>query len=568
MHSPSHRPCTALRPLVAASLLACMFAAGVQAQTPPDAGSLLRESRQQPTPPPVLPEVQVPRLLRDTGVRARVKLFEISGATRIDNAALQSRLADLVGQELGFTQMQAAADRIAALYRERRLHATTVLPEQTLADGVLRIVVVEGRLGKVKFENTAPAERRVPLALAERMLQQGQTVGEIIDMQALERATLLANELPGLRVSVLLAAGTGPGETDIIVKLDARPLLTGAVLLDNQDPRATGASKAGVALSLASPLGFGDELQLAATVNTGKRYVRAAYGVPLGATGLRAAVNASTMQYRLVGDFKASGGAGSANTAGVSLMAPLLRSAQRNLALRAVYDRKHLQNDSSAGPLSNKTDSSLTLALSGDSTDALGGGGALSGGVQLTAGRLDLSGNAADLAADAAGLRHDGSFSKLTANMGRLQRLTDNGNLWLQMSGQYAGNNLDSGQKFSLGGASGVRAYPALEGSGDSGWLATVEYRHRLGDALQLAVLYDHGQVTRDRNPLPGSPTPNRYTLKGAGVGLDWQIRGGTTLRAVIANRIGNNPAASPNGRDSDGTKRRPQIWLSATLPF
>jgi len=568
MHSPSHRRCTALHPLVATSLLACMFAAGVQAQTPPDAGALLRESRQQPTPPPALPEVQVPRLMRETGVKARVQVFEISGATRIDTASLQARLADLVGQELGFAQMQAAADRIAALYRERGLHATALLPEQTLADGVLRIVVVEGRLGKMKFEKTVPAERRVPLALAERMLQQGQTVGEIIDMQALERATLLANELPGLRVSVLLAAGSEPGETDIIVKIDVRPLLTGAVLLDNQDARATGAAKAGVALSLASPLGFGDELQLAATVNTGKRYVRAAFGVPLGATGLRAALNASTMHYRLVGDFKASGGEGSANTAGVSLVAPLLRSAQRNLALSAVYERKHLQNDSSVGPLSDKTDSSLTLALSGDSTDALGGGGALLGGVQLIAGRLDLSGNAADLAADAAGLRHDGSFSKITANLGRLQRLTDNGNLWLQLSGQYAGNNLDSGQKFSLGGASGVRAYPSLEGSGDNGWLATVEYRHRLGDTLQLAVFYDHGQVTRERNPLPSSPTPNRYTLKGAGVGVDWQISGGATLRAVIANRIGNNPAAGPNGRDSDGTKRRPQVWLSATLPF
>ena len=568
MPSPSHRGQCALNPLVAASLLACLCTAHGQTQTPPDAGALLRESRQQAVPPPALPQVQAPRLLRDTGVKVRVQRFEITGASRIDNAALQSRLADLVGQELGFAQMQAAADRIAALYRERGLHATALLPEQTLADGVLRIVVVEGRLGKVRVESTVPASRRVPQALAERMLRQGQTAGEIIDTQALERATLLANELPGLRVSVLLAAGTAPGETDIIAKIDPRPLLTGAVLLDNHDARATGAAKAGVAVSWASPLGLGDELQLAATANTGKRYVRAVYGVPLGATGLRAALNVSSMTYRLVGDFKASGGEGSADTAGVSLLAPLLRSAERNLVLSAAYDRKHLQNGSSAGPLSDKTDGSVTLGMSGDSTDALGGGGALVGSAQLTAGRLDLSGNAADLAADAAGLRHNGSFSKLNANLGRLQRLTGNGNLWLQLAGQVARRNLDSGQKFSLGGASGVRAYPSLEGSGDNGWLATVEYRHRLGDALQLTAFYDHGEVTRERNPLPSSPAPNRYALKGVGVGADWQLSGGPLLRAVLASRISNNPAAGPNGRDSDGTKRRPQVWLAATMPF
>lgn len=550
----------------AASLLTCLAAA--HAQTPPDAGSLLRESRQQATPLPQLPEIQAPRLLRDTGIKVRVSRFEIVGASRFDDSTLQARLSDLVGTELGFAQMQAAADRLAALYRENGLHAAAVLPEQTLTNGVVRIVVIEGRLGVIKLESSVPVGRKLPLALVDRMLQAGQEAGKVINTQALERATLLANELPGVRVSVILTAGAQPGETDIVAKVDVRPLLTGAGTLDNHDARATGAAKVGVSLLMASPLGFGDEAQLLANASEGKQYLRAAYSVPLGATGLRMAANLSTMRYRLVGEFEASGGEGRANTAGLTLAYPLLRGVERNVYASASFDHQRLRNDSTAGNLSDKTADSLTLGLNGDSADQLGGGGALIGGVQLVVGRLDLGGNSADLAADAAGPRRNGSFNKLAANLGRLQRLSAEGSLWLSVGGQYAAKNLDSGQKFSLGGANGVRAYPSLEGSGDHGLLATVEYRHRLADTVQLNLFYDHGQVTRDRDPLPLAAEPRRYALKGAGVALDWQVAGVATLRAIAASRIGNNPAAALNGRDSDGTKRRPQLWLSATLPF
>ena len=556
--------------LCAASLLTCLAAAHAQTppQTPPDAGALLRESRQQPTPPPQLPEVQAPRLLRDTGIKVQVRRFDIVGASRFDNAVLQARLTDLVGMELGFAQLQAAADRIAALYRDMGLHAAAVLPEQTLTDGVVRIIVIEGRLGVIKLESSVPAGRKLPLALVERMLQTGQVVGKVINTQALERATLLANELPGVRVSVILTAGAQTGETDIVAKLDARPLLAGAGTLDNQDARATGSAKIGLALSIASPLGFGDDAQLLANASEGKHYLRAAFSLPLGADGLRIAANVSTMRYRLVGEFKASGGEGRANTAGLALTYPLLRGVERNLYTSAVFDHQSLRNDSTAGNLSDKTADSLTLGLNGDSADQLGSGGVFIGGVQIGTGRINLDGNAADLAADAAGPRRNGSFSKFSANLGRLQRLSADGSLWLSASGQYAGKNLDSGQKFSLGGANGVRAYPSLEGSGDHGWLATVEYRYRLADTLQLNLFYDHGQVTRDRDPLPPAAGPLRYALKGAGVGLDWQVAGVGTLRALAASRIGSNPSAGLDGRDSDGSKRRPQLWLSASAPF
>ena len=557
-------------PLLNSLVMACLLAMAslAQAQTAPDAGSLLRDSRQQPPQIPQLPKITEPKLLSDSGIKVTVRRFEVSGSTRFDNAQLAARLADLVGQDLGFAQLQAAADRLAALYRDNGLHATALLPEQTLTDGLVRIVIVEGRFGELKMDNATPVTRRQPTALLQRMLEAGQTAGEVIDTRALERAALIANELPGLRVSTILASGARPGESDVIAKVDERPLLAGAVTLDNHDARASGSTRLGVTATLGNPFGFGDDFQGGASANEGKAYLRAAYGLPLGASGLRVAVNASAMRYKLVGEFESSGGKGSANTAGAVVSYPLLRSVAANLSTTATVDHQQLKSDSIAGRLSDKLVDTLTLGVNGDSTDALGGGGALLAGVQVSSGRLDLAGNAADLAADQAGSARNGRFMKLNANIGRLQRLTDSGNLWFSVSGQYADKNLDSSQKLSLGGASGVRAYPSLEGSGDHGWLATVEYRHHLNDAVQFTAFYDHGQVTREHAPLATAARPNTFALKGAGVGMEWQIAQFASVRAVVANRIGSNPAAGPGGNDSDGTKRRPQVWLSASLAF
>lgn len=547
-------------------ILACTTTA--RAQTAPDAGSLLRQSEQKAPQLPTLPTLEAPRLLSDTGVKISVKRFEVEGSTRFSPERFAALLADLVGKELGFAQMQAAADRVAALYRTQGLHATAILPEQTLEDGVVRIRVIEGHLGAVKVEPGAGNKRPVPLSLLTPMLSAGQTAGQMIDTRQLERATLIANDVPGVRVSSVLTAGANPGQSDIIATVDSRPPVTGVVSGDNEDPRSTGAGKMSLNLALADMAGIGDQAQLIANTSEGKHYADLAYSVPLGSSGLRGALDASYMRYRLLEEFAASGGRGQAATAGVNLTYPLLRSETHDLYLSGGYNHRHLINDADAGNLSDKKTDSFNVGINGDSNDALGGGGAMVGALSFTGGKLNLDGDAADLEADAEGPHRDGSYAKVTGNLGRLQRLTQAGSLWVSVNGQYAGEKLDSSEQFSLGGPSGVRAYPVLEASGDQGVIATAEYRYHVSDALQLSAYYDFGHIDRERDPQPSAPAPNSYSLQGVGVGVEWNIAKRVALHGMTATRIGTNPAANANGTDSDGTKRRPQFWVLAEVPF
>ncbi len=507
-------------------------------------------------------------MLEDSGTKVRVSGFIVEGSTRFPAERFTALLSDLIGSELSFAQLQSAADRVAALYRSNGLHAAAYLPEQTLNEGLVHITVVEGHLGALRVEPGTSNGRPVPLDLITHMLAAGQTPGQIIDTHALERSTLIANDVPGVRVSSVLTGGETPGTSDIVGTVDNRSILSGVVSADNEDPRATGAGKLSANVAVSDLAGIGDQAQLNANGTQGKQYGSAGYTVPIGASGLRGGVDASYMHYRLLDEFAASGGRGLSATVGANASYPLIRGATEDLYVTAAFEHRHLVNDANAGNLSNKTDSSFNVGLNGDANDSHGGGGATIGGVALTGGRLALGGDPADLAADEAGLHREGTFGKLTGNLARLQRVSDQGAVWLSASGQYATKNLDSSEQFSLGGPYAVRAYPVLEASGDEGLIATAEYRWHFTDALQASAFYDFGHIVRERNPLPTYVGPNNYSLQGAGVGLDWNVRKIVILHGLVATRIGTNPAANANGTDSDGTKRRPQFWLLASVPF
>ena len=123
-----------------------------------------------------------------------------------------------------------------------------------------------------------------------------------------------------------------------------------------------------------------------------------------------------------------------------------------------------------------KSSHSLPLTLQFDHRDNGLGGGITFGSLVLTPGQLDLASGATDL------LNTEGSYQKVNLDVVRLQATALNGlTVYGRASGQWADVNLDSSEGFSIGGMSGVRAYPSGEASGDTGWLAQLELRYQLG---------------------------------------------------------------------------------------
>ncbi len=542
------------------------------AQTTPDAGSLLREAERQPLrlPNPVPQAVPKTPVGPEMGaVRVRVKAFSLTGNTLISEAELQAVLRPWVGKETSFAELQQAINAVAEAYRARGWFARPQLPAQDVNDGVVSIHIIEGRLGAVRLDDGGKA-LRTDRAMVTGTMTARQKSGEPLNLDALDRSTNILNDTPGVAVATILAPGQNTGDTDAVVKVQDKPLFSGTAMLDNQGARSTGANKISVSLMMDSPRGTGDQIALNGNTSEGSQYLKLAYALPWGRDGARVGASTSAMRYTLMGDLSSLNAKGDAQTLGINASYPLLRSGTKNIAFAAALDRKTYYNEASQVATSQKVADVALLALNGDLLDGLGQGGMTLWGINLTAGQINLSGNAANQGADRIGAKTEGSYHKLGYNLARLQRLSDKTSLWASFSGQTAGKNLDSSEKFSLGGASGVRAYPLSEGSGDDGWLTTLEVRHNLMPELQVSFFYDHGQIRQNHDSAyAGAPLVNEASLKGYGLGLSWNQSGNFSVRASLAHRVGDNPLASAiNGKDGDGSLTLDRLWVTATKFF
>ena len=150
--------------------------------------------------------------------------------------------------------------------------------------------------------------------------------------------------------------------------------------------------------------------------------------------------------------------------------------------------------------------------------------------------------------------------------MSRLQTLNERSRLYLSIRGQSSSRNLEVSEKFSLGGANGVRAYPQGEAYGDIGYIFTAELRRKFGEGLNLpgefqAIgFFDTGTDFLYKSPIASSD--NRRTLTGLGVGLDWTDGEDLTVRASYAHKVG--AGATTAGTNTLGG----QFWIQGSQNF
>ena len=147
----------------------------------------------------------------------------------------------------------------------------------------------------------------------------------------------------------------------------------------------------------------------------------------------------------------------------------------------------------------------------------------------------------------------------------RQQYLDDRLALFVSLSGQRSDSNLDSSEKFSLGGPNGVRAYPVSEASGDEAYLTTAELRYTVpaaqkGSIWQLSAFYDHGVSNLQKHSL--KPDDNRRSVSGVGIGVQYVKPSDYAIKATYAWRVGNNEP------QADTTFGNGHLWLQAMKYF
>ncbi len=557
-NTPSRAPA-----LCALALALYAISAASWAQVSPNAGQLLRDVQPAPLAPAVQPALQpsadAPAPASQPNERAfLVKTLVFSGNQEVPSAVLQTLVEGVVGSEQTLGQLNAAARRITAYYREKGFAvARAYLPAQDITDGQVTISIVEGRMARSTLAN----QSRLSDARASAYVGDVKD-GDVIRAAQIERGLLLLQDTPGVGASrATLQPGASPGTSELLIDLQPAAAVTGSATLDNYGSRSTGAYRLGTNLNLASPLQIGDQLAVGAlTSGDGLQYGRMAYQLPIGADGLRVGAAVFGIHYKLGKEFEALQAHGTAHSGTVYASYPFIRSAARNVNGTASFEDKHL-NDAvdSTATVTGKRVHVGSLGLSGSQQDGLGGGGVSSVDLSLVLGQLDIQ-SASALALDAASAQTHGSYRKLAYAASRKQRITNSTLVLASFAGQQANKNLDSSEKFSLGGPNSVRAYPASEASGDTGYRATLELQHTLLAGVQGTLFFDVGSIRVNKNVYDAS-VANSRTLAGAGFGVNasWNH---FDIRASLAWRTqGGVPTSIPAS-----AAKSPTLGLQVTL--
>lgn len=554
----------ALKSTVLLTATTALLAAPAWAQvTAPDAGRLLQQQQVAPELP-VQRSVdlqQVPQLTNKVAPGGAAVL--ITNITFIDNSMLshEQLLAALpagaLSQPLDLSGIQALADAFSSIYRNAGYpFARVFVPAQKMKNGALTLQVVEGRYGSVTAKGeTASAAR------AQGYLDRGLPSGSVIETAALERTLLLVADLPNMSTAPLMQPGDKQGTGNLVLNVDAPRRVSGEVGADNHGNRYSGAYRTRASVQVDNPLMVGDQLQVNTSVSDEKTWLgSAAYSIPVGYSGLRSNTSVAHTYYELGKEFASSQSNGTADVISSGLTYPLIRSQQINLNMSAQWQYKRLNDRQDAvNSDTQKHSNSVPVTANFDVRDQLLGSGAITfGSLTFTHGKLALDRTLRST--DATTAQTEGHFSKLNADIARLQGLPANFSLYTKASAQWspANKNLDSSEGFGLGGPTGVRAYPVGEGYGDTGWLAQVELRYSVGGVAPYAF-YDAGSVNLKSNPWDNAT--NTRTLAGAGVGVRYQYDAFSVDTAAAWRTTGGAPK-------SDSRDTTPTIWANVGYKF
>lgn len=570
------RDCLSSLKIVLPILCVSFFAASAYAV---DAGSVLKQQTDLETRrdlPDAIPQnLLEPDALQSSDrseIKIKVSRFELEGEiTSVPKEDLINIVSSYEGQSLTFNEIQTVAKLITKFYAGKGFFlAVATVPKQEVVDGVVRILITEGSLDPVEPVRIKSNQLRLKEDAVKSYFDKA-VKEAVLKQSSLERSILNLNDNPGITSSANLEPGSKPGTTRVVMDVNEGPLLDASVTADNYGGRYTGSDRLSATVNLNNPSRYGDKLSLFAVTAIEQQFdlFKLSYALPIGRSGLRANISYTDLNFKLGKELRNDDITGHARNWSYGLRYPLYRTAKTSLTLGGGYDWKSNYNEVAGVATGDREINVYNTSLTLEHVDKFLGGGFSQ--VQLThlTGDLDVSRFTAQDQARAAG-----QYQKTSLQVVRIQRGTERISFQFLANGQTAQRNLDGSEKLILGGPAGIRAYAPGEGAGDEGYRYSLDARYvlatgtKLGDFV-LSTFYDYGKIWQYQNSSLIADLPNNsYSLEGWGIGLDMIAAGKYTVKAGWAKPLGNNPARTAEGKDSDGTSRDSRFWLMGTVSF
>ena len=162
--------------------------------------------------------------------------IQIEGNTVLPRMVIEKVIYPFMGEHKTIEDLEAARKTLEQKYKDSGFVTVFVdIPEQDVKDGVVRLSVTEGKVGRLRIKDSRYYSlgriRESVFSLSE---------GSVPNFPAVQKEMASLNRSAGLRVSPVLRAGTAPGTVDVDLNVkDQSPLYASLELNDRFSPNTS-----------------------------------------------------------------------------------------------------------------------------------------------------------------------------------------------------------------------------------------------------------------------------------------------------------------------------------------
>jgi hemolysin activation/secretion protein len=492
-----------------------LVTSAAESVTPGSIGDTLKRPPELKTPAPApnvsAPARKAPQGAALTAQRITVQRFVFSGNTTYSADALAPLVADYIRKPITLAQLYEAADRITDFYVKNGYSLTSVnVPAQSVKNGVVKLEILEGRIGAVTFDgNNVYSSDRLHAFVTHT------GTGTVYRSKGLQQDLLTLNGLPGVATRAVLKPGSEYGTSDVVIKTSDKKI-DATASVDNYGRKDVGEFRYSAQIAVNNPLDFADRLQLMGLHSNNNRlnYFDIGYSVPLMANGLKFSADYGYAYFHVpvIADISSSGKNKNVN-AGLEM--PWVHSYTDSFATSAAWLYTDANADVVGNPLSDTNISLLNLGANGSHAWDTGA---------VTQFNLSLHSNFRVRSAK----NPNGERLRAELDLQHLQPLFWGLQVLANADGVYTPDQLADTERMAIGGPTTVRGFPPSEVRGDRGYFGQLSLRRpvAIGPVSMVPRVFGDYGFVRQFNDLSQPPAADAHeALSSAGIGTDVSYR-------------------------------------------
>jgi hemolysin activation/secretion protein len=474
--------------------------------------------------------------------------YQVDGNSLLENAEIEAAMYPFLGADRDLQVIEAARDRLQALYKQKGFPIVVVsIPQQNVVGGIVKLQVTEGRIDRVKITGNEYFSRRdirkeLPSLAAGYPLNMGQVRTEV---DAANRLNPYRSLLPVIR------PGRYPGTMELELKVRDRLPVHASIETNNRYSASTSHSR------LSASVGYDNLWQASHSLTLGYQMtpevpdevsvINMNYTLPTGVDSRLAmyAVQSDSNVATITSEGDSLNVLGNGKIAGFRSIYPMRADANffHTLILGADYknfgETQKLASDQNTNGLNVPIDYvnwsigyNATMRGTADTRFSLTGNFGIRG--------LGNDFEEFDFKRAAA----PPNYFYLQAGLGQQYALTSSLQLSYRLRGQYTESLLISNEQFSAGGVDSVRGYLESSALGDNGAQGSIALDYALFggkppahiqnwtlgifvDAARLRILTVPTVIPDD--------SEKRSKLLSSGVGMTMQMFRGMHLKLDYA---------------------------------